>query len=75
MKKTVGSEFIRSCWRAKDIKSGSYHHLGQILEGTIPVTVTRYFLVPKVDRSRAESCMETLFRSVTDHRPSNKACP
>lgn len=75
MKKTVGLEFIGSCWRAEDIKSGSYHHLGQILERAISITVVRHFFVPKVDWSRAESCMETLFRSVNDHRPSDQACP
>lgn len=75
MKKTVGSEFIGLCRRAEDTKSGVYHHLGQILEGTIPITVTRHSLVPKVGQSRAEPCMETPFRSVNDHRSSDQACP
>lgn len=83
-KKTVcGFRIYLMCWRAKDVKSGSHHCLGQILQGiythityiTIPITVTRHFLVPKADWSRAEPCMETLFRNVNDHRSSDQACP
>lgn len=44
-----------------------------ILYITIPIT--RHFLVPKGDWSRAEPCMETPFRSVNDHRSSDQACP